>query len=461
MGKLDLLSKETQEATQYDTLLFVRLADIDPDPGNQRSAGSVEDRADLTASIKTHGVIQPITLRMNKNGRYALVAGERRWRSSAEAGLERIPAIVRDIEDIDAVALQVIENTHRKNLSLYEMFEQVQRLKRLMPKSDTKELARKLGINTQNINRLEALMREDNRALLLEGLLPDEGGLAMIDKFDTLPLSLKRSLISFKRQVNGIIMSKDLEVYTLKAAKVLANEILDTWPDIAYLALLNDMTLLSIKIKNSCQKLSKMPVNTCESRMWKSITDYLVSNKKVYNKESYFAQLLMQVDTSCEELIKYENNAILSKALTNTSPEQIQALHIQNKNAFNETKAKNENTVDWSGIPPYTGPQEYELVRSVLTEELTTSNIDVPEGRYNMSELGQVSHNSNTDNLITPSKISFLRNTDSNPVTMMGKEPVSDIPSVSFDKDTFQIANTLGLRIKYQGEDYIVRISKA
>ena len=82
-----------------------------------------ESLADLAASIKSQGIVQPIVVRPVADGgtvRYEIIAGERRWRAAQLAGLEVVPAIVREIEDEDAIAMALIENIQRENLNPLE-----------------------------------------------------------------------------------------------------------------------------------------------------------------------------------------------------------------------------------------------------------------------------------------------------------------------------------------------------
>lgn len=82
----------------------------------------------LARSINAQGVIQPIIVRVLKSGNYEIVAGERRWRAAQLAGLERIPAVVRNIPDEAAIAVALIENVQRENLNPVEEATALQRL---------------------------------------------------------------------------------------------------------------------------------------------------------------------------------------------------------------------------------------------------------------------------------------------------------------------------------------------
>lgn len=83
---------------------------------------------ELAQSIKAQGLMQPIVVRPIAKGRYEIIAGERRWRASQQAGLDKIPALVRDIPDETAIALALIENIQREDLSPIEEAIALQRL---------------------------------------------------------------------------------------------------------------------------------------------------------------------------------------------------------------------------------------------------------------------------------------------------------------------------------------------
>ena len=82
----------------------------------------------LAASIRQQGVVQPIVVRPRAEGGYELVAGERRWRAAQRAGLETLPAVVREVEDQSALAIALIENIQRQNLNPMDEAVALQRL---------------------------------------------------------------------------------------------------------------------------------------------------------------------------------------------------------------------------------------------------------------------------------------------------------------------------------------------
>jgi ParB family chromosome partitioning protein len=102
------------------TLCEVSLSAIEPNPSQPRVQFDEESLAELTASIRELGVLQPILLREVAIGRYQLIAGERRWRAAHRAGLTAIPAIIRTADDRGVVEQALVENLQRKDLTPLE-----------------------------------------------------------------------------------------------------------------------------------------------------------------------------------------------------------------------------------------------------------------------------------------------------------------------------------------------------
>lgn len=107
----------------------IEIARIAPNPLQPRKEFSEDSLRELSASIKEHGVIQPVTVRAKANGSYELVSGERRMRASIEAGLTEIPAYVLDVDtDRKMLELAIIENVQRQQFNPIEEAEAYQRL---------------------------------------------------------------------------------------------------------------------------------------------------------------------------------------------------------------------------------------------------------------------------------------------------------------------------------------------
>ncbi|HLJ87986.1 MAG TPA: ParB/RepB/Spo0J family partition protein [Candidatus Angelobacter sp.] len=103
---------------------------IDPNPYQTRKHIREEALNDLTESIKTSGVVQPIVVRSAAEGRFQLVAGERRWLASKRAGKLTIPAVVREISNEQAMEITIIENLQREDLNPIEQARAFERLSR-------------------------------------------------------------------------------------------------------------------------------------------------------------------------------------------------------------------------------------------------------------------------------------------------------------------------------------------
>jgi len=95
---------------------------IAPNPRNPRRSFADAELEDLAASLRQHGIVQPVVVRPSKehSGHYEIIAGERRWRAAQRAGLNSIPVIVRDVDDRMALELAIVENVQRSDLNPVE-----------------------------------------------------------------------------------------------------------------------------------------------------------------------------------------------------------------------------------------------------------------------------------------------------------------------------------------------------
>ena len=99
----------------------ISVSSIDPNPNQPRSHFDEDSLAELSASIKAIGLLQPVLVRPSSTpDRFELIAGERRWRASKRAGLSTIPAIVRVTDDVSSVEQALVENLHRQDLTPLE-----------------------------------------------------------------------------------------------------------------------------------------------------------------------------------------------------------------------------------------------------------------------------------------------------------------------------------------------------
>ena len=118
----------TQQSTPMSEMAEVSIADITPNPLQPRRDFDEEALQELATSISELGVIQPITLKRQQDGKYIIISGERRWRASQIAGLETLPAYIRDVDDENLHAMALVENIQRENLNAIEIALCMQRL---------------------------------------------------------------------------------------------------------------------------------------------------------------------------------------------------------------------------------------------------------------------------------------------------------------------------------------------
>ena len=121
-GLSALIPTETGDGTS-SRLLEVPVNSIEPNPRQPRRAFDEEALATLTASVEQLGVLQPLLLRPveGEGGpQYELIAGERRWRAAKRAGLTVVPALVKDVTDLESMEQAVVENLHRRDLNALE-----------------------------------------------------------------------------------------------------------------------------------------------------------------------------------------------------------------------------------------------------------------------------------------------------------------------------------------------------
>ena len=167
---LELLMGPSSEEAE---LVQLPIGSIVPGRFQPRSRFNEEALADLTESIRTQGVVQPVLVR-SVGGAYELIAGERRWRAAKAAGLATLPAVVRDDDDTNALLLALVENVAREDLS---PIEEARGYATLLEEFDLGlgEIAAKVGRSKPAVsNRIRMLeLPDDVIALVEEGKLTE------------------------------------------------------------------------------------------------------------------------------------------------------------------------------------------------------------------------------------------------------------------------------------------------
>lgn len=156
---LDLESVEAKiyESASNEEIIELDLNELRPNPYQPRKVFDDEALNELASSIKEHGVFQPIIVKKSIKG-YDIIAGERRFRASKLAGLEKIPAIIRDFTDEQMMEIALLENLQREDLSAIE--EAIAYKSMLEHLNITQEeLARRVGKSRSHITNILGLLR--------------------------------------------------------------------------------------------------------------------------------------------------------------------------------------------------------------------------------------------------------------------------------------------------------------
>lgn len=193
-----LADVDHQDGSISDSLQYFPLDKIRPGKYQPRVDMSQESLDELADSIRAQGLVQPIVVRPTDDGYFEIIAGERRWRACQLAGLESIPALVRDVPDRNAIAMALIENIQRENLNPMEEANALHRLREEFSMTH-QEAAQAVGRSRAAVSNLLRLrnLNEDvkrlvencdlemghARALLpLEGELQTETALSIVER---------------------------------------------------------------------------------------------------------------------------------------------------------------------------------------------------------------------------------------------------------------------------------------
>ncbi|MDW6002422.1 ParB/RepB/Spo0J family partition protein [Vibrio mangrovi] len=122
------VATHSQTLSSDGELADISIAHLRPGVYQPRKDVSPETLEELSASIQSQGIIQPIVVRPIDNGHYEIIAGERRWRAARHAGLKQVPCLVKHVEDRAAIAMALIENIQREDLNAIEEAQALERL---------------------------------------------------------------------------------------------------------------------------------------------------------------------------------------------------------------------------------------------------------------------------------------------------------------------------------------------
>ena len=164
LGKgLSSLIPETPPASGRNGILQIDVGLIRPNPRQPRKVFDATALEELGASIKTHGLLQPVVVRRQGDG-YELILGERRWRAAVASGIPKLPALVRDLDERQRLESALVENLQRQDLNPVEEAHACQQLVNDFELTHD-ELARRLGKSRPRISNLLRILTLDASVL--------------------------------------------------------------------------------------------------------------------------------------------------------------------------------------------------------------------------------------------------------------------------------------------------------
>lgn len=201
--------KKTFGVTEEDIktgVLEVKLEDIYPNPSQPRKVFDPKALDELSSSIKVNGIIVPIVLNKDENGKYMIIAGERRFRASKMAGLETVPAIIKDYDDRKIQEISLIENLQREDLN---PIESATAMKQLMDDYGLtqEELSERIGKSRSAIANTLRLLSLDAQVIKMvsDGKLSQGHARALV----TLPIDAQIKIA--KKSVSDGMSVRDIE----------------------------------------------------------------------------------------------------------------------------------------------------------------------------------------------------------------------------------------------------------
>jgi len=186
------------------TVLEIPLEQVQSNPYQTRSQITPESLEELAESIRANGVIQPITVRPAKDGKYVLITGERRTQASKLAGKQTIPAIVRHVSDQQAAEMTIIENLQRRDLNCLDQAEAFARLSRDFGLTQ-EEIGKRTGCDRSSVSNYMRLLKLPGvvQSMLRSGELDFSGARVLLTVQDT------AQMIKFAEQARAKHLSVD------------------------------------------------------------------------------------------------------------------------------------------------------------------------------------------------------------------------------------------------------------
>ncbi len=214
------VNNKPEEVVNTGNIALISLDKIVPNPGQPRKDFDPNYIKELSESIKTYGIIQPLTLR-KKDDKYEIISGECRYRASQMAELKEVPAYIREADDSMTLQMALVENTHRENLNSIEIALTYNRLIEECHLTQ-EELSKNLGKGRSTIaNTLRLLRLPDQMQAALRNKVVTEGQIRPLISVDDqeLQMNLFQKVLNYgltARQVEQLVQDPDGYVFELE-----------------------------------------------------------------------------------------------------------------------------------------------------------------------------------------------------------------------------------------------------
>lgn len=251
---MDEIEKQIYEETTNEEIVEININELRPNPYQPRQVFDEEALKELASSIKEHGVFQPIIVKKSIKG-YEIIAGERRYRASKMAGLEKIPAIIRTFTDEQMMEIALLENLQREDLNAMEEAKAYQSLINNLHLTQ-EELSRRVGKSRSHITNMLGLLRLPNQ---VQQMINDKkismGHARVLSKLEneTQIIDMAHQIVDDKKSVREVeeMSKKDNVVHKIKMPRRKEN------PQYTYVEdLLRDKLDTKVKIKEKKIEIS-------------------------------------------------------------------------------------------------------------------------------------------------------------------------------------------------------------
>lgn len=388
-----------------NAIIEVSVEDIIPNRFQPRLAFDEKALKDLAESIKIHGIIQPLVLR-RLNDKFEIIAGERRYKAACMAGLTKVPAIIKEIDDNKSAEIAVVENLQRKNLTAIE---EAQSYKKILDKGyiTQEELAARMGVSQPTIaNKLRLLnLSQEVQDALLENKISERHARSLLAITDqNIQVQMLRRIISERLTVR----QTDEEISKLLGRPINNSTLVEEKNNIYDTPNTNDSPTFEVPATQPNTDINSNVTNT-------STFENTSLNDNIFNVNTD------EIKSHSEDIIKTPEPANIDMLLKkeNEIEDQRQFDPVPSKKIDLEATEANVNMgdiVDESKVPfnPFIEPEKPEVMDFFTPNinqqpETTSSNSIINEFREmkaenNIIENSQRSTNNNFSTAINASR---------------------------------------------------------